>query len=86
MQTNLYDTIYEKLQEPVKIYLNKETKLLLENDCSNFAIQNKNQFYNLLISNYIELYIKQLEETGRKILDIMNEDIISSIFLPVSSS
>ena len=76
MQTNLYDTIYEKLQEPVKIYLNKETKLLLENDCSNFAIQNKNQFYNLLISNYIELYIKQLEETGRKILDIMNEDII----------
>lgn len=76
MQTNLYDTIYEKLQEPVKIYLNKETKLLLENDCSNFTIQNKNQFYNLLISNYIELYIKHLEETDRKILDIMNEDII----------
>lgn len=76
MQTNLYDTIYEKLQEPVKIYLNKETKLLLENDCNNFSIQNKNQFYNLLISNYIELYIKHLEETGRKILNIMNEDII----------
>lgn len=41
MQTNIYDTIYEKLQEPVKIYLNKETKLLLENDYTNFNIVNK---------------------------------------------
>lgn len=76
MQTNIYDTIYEKLQEPVKIYLNKETKLLLENDYTNFNIVNKNHFYNLLITNYIELYLKHLEETGKKVLSIMDEDII----------
>ena len=76
METNLYDTIYEKLQEPVKIYLNRETKELLENDCTSFSITNRNHFYNLLIINYIDLYLKHLEETGKKVLTIMDEDII----------
>ena len=76
METILYDTIYEKLQEPVKIYLNRETKELLENDCTSFSITNRNHFYNLLITNYIELYLKHLEETGKKVLSIIDEDII----------
>lgn len=76
METILYDTIYEKLQEPVKIYLNRETKELLENDCTSFSITNRNHFYNLLIINYIDLYLKHLEETGKKVLTIMDEDII----------
>ena len=44
METDLYDTIYEKLQEPVKIYLNRETKELLENDCTSFSITNRKPF------------------------------------------
>ena len=77
MADKLYDYIYEKLQEPVKVYLNKETKELLEHDCESFGIATRNEFYNLLVSNYISEYVEHLEESGKRILSIMDEMIVA---------
>lgn len=77
MEEKLYDKIYEKLQMPIKIYLNNETKKLLEHDCESFDIKNKNLFYNTLVSNYIGDYVKHLENEGKQILEIMQDSIIN---------
>lgn len=76
MATSLYDRIYEKLNEPVKIYLSKDVKTMLEDDCHNFDIKNRNKFYNLLIINYIDDYTSKLEKTGKTILSRMNDLIL----------
>lgn len=77
MADKIYDYIYEKLQEPVKVYLNKETKELLEHDCESFGIATRNEFYNLLVSNYISEYVEHLEEAGKRILSMMDEMIVA---------
>ena len=76
MAKKLYDENYDKLQDSKKIYLNKETKRLLENDCKSFEIKNKNLFYNTLISNYIETYVDNLEKEAKQILDMMQDLIV----------
>ena len=76
MAKKLYDEVYDKLKEPIKIYLNSETKRLLESDCKNFEIKNKNQFYNTLISNYIGDYVDHLEKEAKQILEMMQDLII----------
>ena len=77
MPAKLYDYIYEKLQEPIKVYLNKETKELLEHDCQSFGIATRNEFYNLLVSNYISEYVDHLEESGKRILSMMEDLIVA---------
>ena len=77
MPAKQYDYIYEKLQEPIKVYLNKETKELLEHDCQSFGISTRNEFYNLLVSNYISEYVNHLEESGKRILSMMEDLIVA---------
>lgn len=77
MPAKLYDYIYEKLQEPIKVYLNKETKELLEHDCKSFGISTRNEFYNLLLANFISEYVNQLEGSGKRILSMMEDLIVA---------